>query len=246
MKKNGLIIVILTLFFIGCSQNNKYIPVEERLRKADEYYAEGKFGKAIPEYNHVVFERLLGKTAYAQMQLANCYFLREEYIEAQYAYEDMIRLFPDYNEIDEAYYQLALSFYHQSLKAHYTQEETIKAIEAFQEFYQGFPASKKSLNALQKIEECKIKLVEKKYHNGFIYYRTYDYSAALMYFKEIMELDAQNEWDELSTYYTVKIYSYRKDIPNADRYLRRLKEKYPESELIEKAEKYHHKMFAKK
>ena len=206
----------------------KSLPVEKKMEIADEFFEKRKYSKAIPYYSEVVFERNSKYTPEAQMKLADCYFEQAKYTDARFEYGEMIRLFSDYPEIGKAYFQLGICYYNETSSPHYTQEETYKSINAFETFIEKFPFDSKKKDAIDYIQKCRFKLLMKKYYNGYAYYKLYDYSAALMYFDEIIELGNNNEPDRLSLYYATKIYLERKDWVNAKTHGQKLINRYPD------------------
>ena len=231
MKKIlALIIVLLVLF--GCSGNkmSKTMPVEQKMEIANDLFDKGKYSKAIPYYSEVVFERNSVHTPVAQMKLADCYFNQNKFIEARFEYGELIRLFTDFKDIGGAYFQLGVCYYNETLSPHYTQEETYRAISAFETFIEKFPFDSQKKEAIDYIQQCRYKLLMKKYYNGYAYYKLFDYSGALMYFDEIIELGNNNEPDRMSLYYATKIYLARKDVDTAKTTGKKLINRYPQSE----------------
>jgi len=161
------IVYLLTLvvIFTGCSSNkiSKRIPVEEKMQKADELYDLGKYHKAIPYYTEVVLDRNSIFTAEAQMKLGNCFFNQNKFMEARFEYDELIRLFKNYPDIGDAYFRIGVCYFEESLKPHYTQEETKKSILAFNTFIDKFPFHEKKNEAYQYLDKCNSKLLEKTY-----------------------------------------------------------------------------------
>ncbi len=213
---------------------SKIMPVEKKMEIANDFFEKGKYNKAIPYFSEVVFERNSIYTPTAQMKLADCYFNQNKFTEARFEYEELIRLFSDYKDIGRAYFQLGICYYNESLSPHYTQEETYKAIAAFETFIEKFPFDKLKKDAIDYIQKCRYKLLMKKYYNGYAYYKLFDYSAALMYFDEIIELGNNNEPDRMSLYYAAKIYLEREDIENAKLTGQKLINRYPQTDEAEK------------
>lgn len=234
--KKILIAIIVTLTLFGCSENKltRQMPIERKMEIGNEYMELGKYHKAIPYFTDVVFERNSKHTAEAQMKLGDCYFYQNKFLEARFEYEELIRLFHDYKDINMAYFQIGVCRYNESLPAHYTQEETEKAVTAFETFIEKFPFDEMKKDAINYIQKCRYKLLEKRYYNGYAYYKMFDYSAALMYFDEIAELGNVDELDKMSLYYSAKIYITRKDKENAVSTAGRLTERYPGSKEAEK------------
>jgi len=230
---------LLIIFMFGCSKNKLYqnLPVAEKMKIANAFFDRGKYHKAIPLYSDIAFERNSILTAEAQMKLAECYFLQNKFMDARFELEEMIRLFPDYENISNAYYKIGICFYEESLNPHYTQEETERAIDAFEIFLEKFPFAENRDKAVEFIQKCHYKLLKKKYNNGYAYYKLYDYSSALMYFNEIIELGNQDKLDRMSLFYSTKIYIFRKNNENALKTAGALSMRYPDSKEVEKINK---------
>lgn len=234
MKKYFVVMLILATL-LGCSNNKlkEQMPAAQKMEIAKKYIAKNKHHKAIPYLQQIAFERNSALTAEAQMLLAESYYAQNKFTEARFEYEELIRLFSDYKKVDEAYFKIGVCFYEESLDAHYTQEETEQAVDAFQTFISKFPFSKLKTDAIEYINNCNYKLIEKKYYNGFAYYKMFDFSAALMYFDEIIELGNQNKTDRLSLYYAAKIYDEREDQSSLKTIYDKMQARYPEAKETE-------------
>ena len=237
MRKIIFLLLIILLF--GCSKNKLYqnLPATEKMKVANEYFERRKYHKAIPLYSDIAFERNSILTAEAQMKLAQCYFMQNKFMDARFEFEEMIRLFPDYENISQAYFKIGICFYEESLNPHYTQEETERAIDAFEIFLEKFPFAENRDEAIEFIQKCHYKLLQKTYYNGYSYYKLYDYSSALMYFDEIIALGNFDELDRMSLFYSSKIYIYRKDKENALKTTDSLLLRYPDSKEAKKISK---------
>lgn len=211
-------IVVCVMVLISACSSNKILEqsnAEASMKIADAYFARGKYNKAIPFYEKIVNESNSVLMAEAQMKLADCYFEREDFIDARFEYEEYIRQFNDNREVARAFFRIGVSYYELSLSAHYDQSETFAAIDSFTEYIDRFPFDERKKEALDYVNKCRYKLLEKKYYNGFAYYKVSDFPAALLYFEEIIELDNLNELDKKSRYYSVLMYIEREDIKNA-------------------------------
>lgn len=235
-----LLLVLVALLAASCGRTRplRDLSAAEKMRIADELYEEGKYHRAIPYYTDVALDRRSAYTAEAQMKLADSYFHQNKFTEARLEYQEVIRLFRDHPEIGRAYFQIGVCYYEESLGAQYTQEETYEAINAFETFLERFPFSPLREEAEQYLDELNYKLLEKKFYNGYIYFKIYDYSAALMYFDEIMDEGKINEVDKKSRYYATLIYLRREDKQNALRMIDSLNELYPESNEAQRVKRY--------
>ncbi len=236
MKKIVLSLILLSILLGACSSNKIFesMSVAEKMKTGNELFDRKKYNKAIPYYTAVAFERNSAYTAEAQAQIAECYFRQNKFIDAIFEYEELIRIFPDYEDINLAYFQIGVCHFERSLSPHYSQEETSSATASFERFIEKFPFDRKKAEAIEYINKCHFKLLEKKYYNGYAYFKMYDYSAALLYFDEIIELGNINELDKMSIYYSAKIYIVRKDKDNALKMSEKLNERYPNSKEAHK------------
>ena len=232
-------ILLVVLLFSGCSKNRalRTISVESKMERANAYYDKGKYNRAAELYLDVVFERSSKYTPIAQFRLAESYFNQKRYSEATFEYQEFIRLFPEHSNVNIAYFRVGESYLNISADAHYSQKETVAALDAFDVFLDRFPFDENKDKALKYIQEAQYKLLKKNYYNGYIYYRLYDYSAALMYFDDILSLSNRDELDKKARYYSALIYSERKDKVNAEKMLKSLKEYYPDEMETAKIEK---------
>ncbi|HHE37525.1 MAG TPA: outer membrane protein assembly factor BamD [Candidatus Cloacimonetes bacterium] len=245
MKKIVFPLIFLILLLGACSSNKAFdaMPVAEKMRIGNELFGRKKYNKAIPYYTAVAFEKNSAYTAEAQARIADCYFNQNKFIDAIFEYEELIRIFPDYEDINLAYFQIGVCHFERSLSPHYSQEETNSAIASFERFIEKFPFDHKKSEAIEYINKCHYKLLEKKYYNGYAYYKMYDYSAALMYFDEIIELGNINELDKKSLYYAARIYIVRKDKDNALKMSEKINARYPDSKEAHKINKLVEKKF---
>ncbi|MDP8220879.1 MAG: outer membrane protein assembly factor BamD [Candidatus Stygibacter frigidus] len=228
-------LLIIILLLSACSSTNaiQKMSPENAKQTADNYFAMGKYKKAIPYYQKIVNESSTILLADSQMRLADCFFFRKEYIDARFEYEEFIRQFSDHPEVARAFFQIGVCYYKLSLDAHYDQDDTFSAIDAFSEYIDRYPFDENKNEALKYIKDCRYKLLEKKYHNGYAYYKLSDFPSALLYFNEIIELNNHDQLDKKALYYSAKMYLYRKDLENTDLMLAKLSLKYPDDKKTE-------------
>jgi len=222
-------ILILSALLSACAKDASFQSSEEKLAKADELFARKKFTRAAELYGDVFFERSSGSTAYALMRQADSYFAINRFADARAAYEEFINTFPQHQDVSTAFFQSALCMLEESLPAQYDQAETVAAIAAFRKFIEKFPGDERYQLAIEKIRLAQNKLIQKRYQNGYISFKMKDYSAALMYFKEVTELGNTNTADRMSLYYSAIISQRQNNMEDALSFYELLKEKYPKS-----------------
>lgn len=244
MKKQLLIMIVLLIVVTACSRNKlrDVMSPEENMAKGNEFFEKKKYNKAIPFYERVVLDLKSQYTAQAQLRLADSYMNRKDYFNARLEYEEFLKFFPENREAARAQFNIGVCYFNTSLAPQYTQEETIEAIEAFETYLQKYPTHGLRLEAVQYIEKCNYKLLAKTYENGYIYYKIYDYSSALMYFDRIIELNISDELDRKSLYYSGLISYKRKEKEKTGNYLEILTNKYPDSKETAKMKKYYSRL----
>ncbi|MCB5250709.1 MAG: outer membrane protein assembly factor BamD [Candidatus Cloacimonadales bacterium] len=237
MKFKSLILISLTVLILAACTLNKnlnLIPADTKWEIAENYYNKGKYLKAAPYYEQLVLERNSIYTAEAQYKLADSYFLAGKYLDAVAEFQLLISLFPDYKQNSTAQYKIGVAYYYYSPNPHYTQIETVKAIDAFHLFLDKYPRDENREDAYKYLEKCQKKLIEKAYLAGYIYYKIDDYSSALMYFDEVIELGNHDKLELNSLFYSAKIHYYRQDIDKLYQTQEILREYFPDSKELKK------------
>ncbi|MDD4310334.1 MAG: outer membrane protein assembly factor BamD [Candidatus Cloacimonetes bacterium] len=241
MRRYLIIILILLAGFTACSKNRTPESSETKLKKADELFAKKKYARAATIYDEISFERKSAATAYATLQQAERYFATNKFADARSKYEQFIASFPDHQRVNHAYFQVGVCLYEESLPPQYDQDETIRSIEAFRLFIEKFPTDTKYTSALDYIRKCQYKMLEKTYMNGYIHFKMKDYSAALMYFDEIIILGNNDKLDRKSLYYSAKLHLHQKNRDKAEASFELLKSRYPSSKETKKISRHFNK-----
>lgn len=230
--------LLLVLILAGCAVNKTELTPASKMAKADELFANKKYARAAELYEDITFEKQSANAAVALMRLAESYFKLNKFTDARLKYTSMTTTYPDYPEVELAWFRIGECYYEESLKAQYDQTETAQCIESFRVFIDKFPDSQYYLQAIDYIRKAQYKVIEKKYHNGYVYYMMKDYSSALMYFKEVISLSNQDEIDRKALYYATRISLFHNNQTDAEAFWQRLKLRYPNSKEVKKLSKY--------
>jgi outer membrane protein assembly factor BamD len=230
--------LLLALILTGCAANKTELTPSGKMAKADELFNRRKYARAAELYEDITFEKQSSDAATALMRLAESYFKMNKFTDARLKYTSMTTSYPDYPDIELAWFRIGECYYEESLKAQYDQTETAQCIEAFRVFIDKFPDSRYYLQAIDYIRKAQYKVIQKKYYNGYIYYKMKDYSSALMYFKEVISLSNQDEIDRKSLYYATRISLYHNNRTDAETFWQRLQQRYPESREVRKLSRY--------
>lgn len=224
--------LLLLLILFGCARNKVELSAENKLAKANLLFADKKYARAAELYDDISFEKKSASSALALMRLAECNYLMNKFVDARLKYTQMITNYPDYADIETAYFKIGVCYADEALGPHYDQTETLQCIEAFRVFTDKFPNSPQFNAALEYIRKAQTTLLKKKYQNGYIYFKMQDYSSALMYFKELIELGNTDELDRKALYYSIRIHLAQKNDTAAKDAWDRLKTKYPGSNEV--------------
>lgn len=233
-----LLLLILILMLTACAKNKVELSLDNKLAKANELFAKKKYAKAALLYDDISFEKKSSGSTVALMRLAECYYKMHKFTDARLKYTQMTTSYPDFKDIETAYFRIGECYYEESLTPQYEQTETIQSIEAFRIFIDKFPNSAMFNDAVTYIRKGQQKLLQKKYYNGFIYYRMKDYSSALMYFKEITDLGNQDDLDKKATYYSIKIHIAQKNSEAANAAWDKIRNNYPNSKEVKRLKRY--------
>ncbi len=173
----------------------------------------------------------------AQFFLAECRFLRHEYLVAATEYGYLRRSFPASPLVPEAQYKLALSFYNLSPKWMLDQQYTRKAIDEFQAFVEYYPNHPHADDAAAKIMELNTRLAKKSYETAQLYETMEYYKASILEFGHIIEKYHDTEYAPLAYLGKVQVLITRKKFEEARTELQKFYDRFPNSVLKSTADK---------
>lgn len=201
--KNVSIILAFLLICSGCSFNLDMInkdnimsffkrsqPVrntpEALYSRGTSEYQNGNYKKAQSFYTRLKEEYPLHElSVLATLGIADSYFSRKEYPDAQTAYRDFTTFYPTNENVPYALYQLGMCHFLEIDAVDRDQTELINAKREFDKLVARFPQSKFSILAEKKIRECKTKMAEHEFYIGNFYFKQKKYAAALQRFEVI-------------------------------------------------------------
>jgi len=201
--KNVSIVLAFLLICSGCSFNldmiNKdnimsFFKSSQPVRNTPEAlysrgtaeYQNGNYKKAQSFYTRLKEEYPLHElSVLATLGIADSYFSRKEYSDAQTAYRDFTTFYPTNENVPYALYQLGMCHFLEIEAVDRDQSELINAKREFEKLVARFPQSKFSILAEKKIRECKTKMAEHEFYIGNFYFKQNKYAAALQRFEVI-------------------------------------------------------------
>ncbi len=238
MKKTliALISFAVSLFVLSCSSTKEVesIPVEERFAKAKALFDNGDYLEAIEEFK-IVTVQFQGSDYGddAQFYLAECRFIRGEFILASAEYDNLVRLMPNSPFASIARFKRAESFYQLSPKSQLDQKYTRYAVDNFQTYIEYSPKDSLVDEAEKKITELTQKLAKKMFDGGKLYYRMEYYKAAISYFEKLIQDYHDSPFVDDALLWKAKCQNERQDFVGTIQTLAELETKFPLTDLKE-------------
>lgn len=191
MKYSIIFIGFLALIMASCKSEfealrNSNNP-ERIYREANKYFDKKEYEKAIALYDIIIqfyrgrqeAEDLFFKYAYAHYHVA-------DYILASTYFKNYAGTFSNSPNKEEAEYMSAYSNFRLSPNYKLDQTYTLKAIEGFEQFINAYPNTERALQANAMIDRMRVKLEQKSFEQGNLYYKIGQYQAAMTSFQSTM------------------------------------------------------------
>ena len=193
MLKNGskiLVFLLLVSFAFSCKYNKllKSTDFDLKYRMAVEYYQKKEYNKAFP-----LFEELLtlykgtSKAEDIYYYYAYTNYHMGDYILASYHFNNFAKTFPSSTRAQECSFMNAYCYYLDSPEASLDPTNTFKAIDELQLFINKYPQSDSLDRCNILIDDLRGKLEEKSYKSAMLYFKTEDYRAAIVGFKNTLK-----------------------------------------------------------
>jgi outer membrane protein assembly factor BamD len=236
----GISLFILSVLAVGCGSNEatKQFSAEERYGLGMKAYKDEDYLAAIEEFKVVSLQYQGSKVAdSAQFYMAECRFVREEYILAAFEYDVLIRNMSSSIFISQARFKRATCFYELSPKSHLDQNYSRKAIDEYQAFLEYHPTDTLASVAEQRISELNTRLAQKDYENALTYMHMEYYKAATYYFDVVLEKYHDTQYAEPALLKKAEALTNRKKFEEAKSAIDKFCFKYPASTYIADAQK---------
>ncbi len=238
--------ISLLISACGSGKNDELKPVEVRYEKGKEYYDEGKYDKAIEELKFVTFNAPGSEIGDdAQYYLAESHFELKEYVLAISEYERLSRVHPESPFLEEGEYKRALCFDIQSPASHHDQTNTLKALDAYQEYIENWPQSENKLLAESRLDLLRFKLAKKQFDNGKQYEKLGECESAAIYMRQLLEKYYDSEFAAEARWRLAKCEIKLKNWNVALDLLSDILRRNEDAEFVEKAKKAIRKVKAK-
>ena len=176
-------------------------------KKASDFLKETDYYNALIEYKKLAQKYPLSKEGVqAQLMIAFIYYLQLDYDNTVYDLNKFIAKYPSHENIDYAYYLLALSNYEQISNEELDGAYNNQALENFNNLINRFPKSKYTKDSLQKIILINENIAAKNMNIGRFYQDKNKNVAALNRYKIVIKEHSTSKFVPEALYRMVEIY----------------------------------------
>lgn len=237
------------LLLNGCSQYQRLLKSDDfelKYAKAIEFYEEGNYGRAITLLSDIIpIYRGTAEAERINYYFAMAHYKIGDYTLASHYFKSFANAFPQSEHAEEFHYMSAYCKYLESPRYSLDQTFTFEAIRELQQFINRFPYSDRVEDANQLIDELRLKLEQKRFNTGKLFYNIGDYQAAATTFETFIRDYPDTEYREEASFLIVKSYfefAYN-SIPQRqeERYdrvitaFRNFERRYPDSQFMRDA-----------
>ena len=200
MKINKIIsLIVIIILFFSCTKKEQvkesiikeknlnsqvleaYKEGKESLEGGDVLYAAKKFNEA---------EKLFPQSEWAPrsaLMAAYSYYAQDYYNDAKAELERFIKIYPYHQNLDYAYYLMAIVYYEQIVDEKKDTESIIKAKKSFESIVEKFPNSDYAIDAKFKLDLIEDLLASKEMYIGRYYFEKKKWIAAINRFRTVVD-----------------------------------------------------------
>jgi outer membrane protein assembly factor BamD len=189
------IVLILSLLLGGCQWKKRGLEEGETAaaalyKKGLALYKKRDYDKALEVFNELKGS-FPGEDPYytwAELKIADCYFFKNEYVEAIGHYEEFKKFHPFHGEIPYVVFQIGLSYFKEMKSVDRDQGPTRKALSNFEFLIANYPPSVLTEKAREKVKICRERLAGKELYVAKFYYKKKKYQGAKARIETMMKL----------------------------------------------------------
>ncbi len=236
-----LVILALSLILTACSSTASYDTntPEGAFQLGEKFQKSSRFEEALAQFNRVKNKFPYSKLATeAKIKIADIHYEREEYPEAQAAYQIFKELHPNHPKADYATYQLAMSYFKQ-LPASIDRDLSLaeRTIVYFDEVLTTYPNSEYAEKAKKGKRDTLEMLADKEFYIANFYYIRDHYEAALGRFEVLLKKYPGLGHDREALYKATDTAYQIKEFPKAKKFYEYLVQNYGDSDEAQKAKR---------
>lgn len=161
---------------------------DELFKRAEELDKDERFEEALQRYVEIRNKHPYSRFAtLSELRIADIHFNRENYIEAQAAYQLFRELHPKHPDVDYVTFRIALSYFNQ-LPSTIDRDLSIatKSIQYFEEVIKTYSDSKYVAEAKVKRAQAKSMLAKKEIYIADFYFKRQMFDSALVRYEKIV------------------------------------------------------------
>ncbi|MCU0285584.1 MAG: outer membrane protein assembly factor BamD [Acidobacteria bacterium] len=240
-----LIAILLLMNFTGCkSKKNVSLNPGETSSAKDIYENARAKIKKDPEKARLLFKEVIHlypDSTYSQRSkigIADSYFRQKDVgslIMAANEYQEYVNLYPNSPDAVYAKYQSAMCYYKQVRKPGRDQENTLKAIQAFESMVKMYPDTEEAKDARQKIAIARQTLATHYFNIGRTNLWLGAVRGALARFKQVMDEYPEFKLNDSLFFSTGRAYFIMRDYDSAISFFQRVITDFPKSKYFKKS-----------
>jgi outer membrane protein assembly factor BamD len=159
-----------------------------KLAKKWRLFRKRPFKRAIEVYSMVIENQPFTDTAAeAQYKVGLCHLTRKEYTEAAYEYRRVIEDYGNSDWVDEASYDLAMTYYKSSRPAEYDQGPTLLTINAIDDFKARYPTDTRVADLDATRAKMRSRIARQRLQTAEFYERRRLFKAARISYEVVVE-----------------------------------------------------------
>lgn len=224
------------IIFIGCggSEVLENPSAEERFRLGMAEFEDDNYLEALNHFEIIRLQYPASAVAdSARLYTGIARFKREEYLMASYEFNQLIQGGAARDLLPEAYYMFAQCYYEMSPNVRLDQTNSMRAIDALQNFVEAYPSHPKAAQAEKQVIELVNKLAEKEYSTAVLYEKLDNRESALVYYNTVVDRYYSTEFAEPSAAAKIRLLLRLRRYALAERAVKDFLERYPNSSFME-------------
>jgi outer membrane protein assembly factor BamD len=203
---------------------------EQRFRFGHQAYLDGKYLDALNHFEVIRLQYPASSVAdSARFFTGMARFNREEYVMASFEFNQLIQGGVSRELLPESYYMFAQCYYEMSPKVQLDQTNTLRSIDALQNFVEAYPSHEKAGQAERQVLELVDKLAKKEFDTAVLYERMENREAALVYYNTVVDRYYNTTYAEPSAAAKIRILLRFRRYAEVERAARDFLDRYPES-----------------
>lgn len=245
------IIVSILMLFPACSSYQKLLKSDDYDKKynaAVKYYKNEEYNQALGLFRDLlVYYRGSKRGQKVRFYYAYALYGTGQYQLASLRFKNFYETYSNSKHAEESLYMYAYCLYLNSPSVELDQNNTRKAINAFQFFTVKYPYSNRISKVNGFMDELRLKLEEKAIQRAKLYFKIRDYKAAVWALQNVLEkYPATRQKEELKflvlkSQYLLAINSIKEKLTErlhtTLRFYRNFAQDFPNSQYIEEAKK---------